>query len=69
METAKHTLTAADRCDRCGAQAYAKTIHEDDMELLWCAHHWRLHADKATPYLVYLDPAMPTQDGVKEHAT
>ncbi len=31
-------LTAADRCDRCGAQAYARTLH-DSGELLWCAHH------------------------------
>ena len=33
-------LTAVDRCDRCGAQAYVATQHRD-AELLWCIHHAR----------------------------
>jgi hypothetical protein len=33
-------LTAQDRCDRCGAQAYAKSMHSG-FPLLWCAHHLR----------------------------
>ena len=38
-------LTRQDRCDRCGAQAFVKaTIHAaDDMELLFCGHHFRAH--------------------------
>ena len=33
-------LTAADRCDRCGAQAYVRAIMLSGSELLFCAHHW-----------------------------
>jgi hypothetical protein len=33
-------LTAADRCDRCGAQAYVRTVLTSGSELLFCAHHW-----------------------------
>ena len=31
-------LTAADRCDRCGAQAYVR-VRLITGELLFCAHH------------------------------
>lgn len=34
-------LTAADRCDRCGAQAYVRVILHSGSDLLFCAHHWR----------------------------
>jgi hypothetical protein len=33
-------LTAADRCDRCGAQAYVRAVLGSGSELLFCAHHW-----------------------------
>ncbi len=33
-------LTATDRCDRCGAQAYVRTILASGYELLFCSHHW-----------------------------
>jgi hypothetical protein len=39
-------LTAADRCDRCGAQAYIRVELNSGGELLFCAHHGRAHADK-----------------------
>ena len=32
-------LTAADRCDRCGAQAYLRVVLTSGGELLFCAHH------------------------------
>lgn len=43
------TLTAFDRCDRCGAQAYYKTVRANykaadergSDELLFCGHHMR----------------------------
>lgn len=35
------TLTAADRCDRCGAQAYVRVTLGSGGELLFCAHHGR----------------------------
>lgn len=40
-------LTAADRCDRCGAQAYVllgvSVPHHGIRELLLCAHDYRHH--------------------------
>lgn len=33
------TLTANDRCDRCGAQAYVKIVGSTG-ELLFCSHHY-----------------------------
>lgn len=39
-------LTAADRCDRCGAQAYLRVRLMSGGELLFCAHHARAHQDK-----------------------
>ncbi|GLU48048.1 DUF7455 domain-containing protein [Nocardiopsis ansamitocini] len=38
-------LTAADRCDRCGAQAYVRVVLSSGGELLFCAHHMRKHDD------------------------
>ena len=39
-------LTAADRCDRCGAQAYVRVTLPTGSELLFCAHHGREYAPK-----------------------
>ena len=39
-------LTTADRCDRCGAQAYLRVELQSGGELLFCAHHAREHGDK-----------------------
>ena len=39
-------LSAADRCDRCGAQAYLRVKLQSGGELLFCAHHAREHGDK-----------------------
>lgn len=39
-------LTAVDRCDRCGAQAYLRVSLQVGGELLFCAHHAREHGDK-----------------------
>jgi hypothetical protein len=36
-------LTAADRCDRCGARAYVRVTLPGGGELLFCAHHGRAH--------------------------
>ncbi|MDQ6525340.1 hypothetical protein RB608_17085 [Nocardioides sp. LHD-245] len=38
-------LTAEDRCDRCGAQAYLRVELVSGGELLFCAHHAREHGD------------------------
>jgi hypothetical protein len=37
-------LSAADRCDRCGARAYLRAVLPSGSELLFCAHHAREHA-------------------------
>lgn len=39
-------LTAVDRCDRCGAQAYLRVLLQAGGELLFCAHHAREHSEK-----------------------
>ena len=42
------TLTAIDRCDRCGARAYLRVFLRSGGELLFCAHHARQHREKLT---------------------
>ena len=34
-------LTAADRCDRCGARATTRVILDSGSDLLFCGHHTR----------------------------
>lgn len=55
----KVSLTAQDRCDRCGAQAY-HVARKDGLTLQWCSHHereygpalvlagWQIVADSAS---------------------
>lgn len=38
-------MTAADRCDACGAQAYVR-VEMESGELLFCAHHARQYRAK-----------------------
>lgn len=38
-DTKVPTLTAADRCDRCGAQAHLRATMPSGLPLLFCAHH------------------------------
>ena len=38
---ATETLTAADRCDSCGARAYIRVLLPRGGELMFCAHHGR----------------------------
>lgn len=40
------TMTAADRCDRCGAQAFIKAVMSEGLELRFCGHHGRQHLEK-----------------------
>jgi len=39
----QRSLTAIDRCDRCGAQAYVRARIVTGGELLFCAHHGTEH--------------------------
>jgi hypothetical protein len=40
-----HQLTASDRCDSCGAQAYIR-VAIGSSELLFCAHHGKKYQEK-----------------------
>lgn len=44
MMTETATLTAADRCDACGARAYVRAELASGV-LYFCAHHARKHGD------------------------
>lgn len=37
------SLTAADRCDRCGARAAVRAVLPNGLDLLFCQHHARAH--------------------------
>jgi hypothetical protein len=45
-------IRAADRCDRCGAQAYIRAVLANGSELLFCGHHGRHHEPKLRPLTV-----------------
>jgi len=66
------TLTAADRCDRCGARAYVRARLTSGGELLFCAHHGREHLPKlldlATDIQDETDLLTPTPVGVNVDA-
>lgn len=49
-------LTRADRCDRCGAQAFYRAVLATG-ELLFCAHHGRAYAQRLS------EVALELQDG------
>jgi acetyl-CoA carboxylase beta subunit len=39
-------LSAQDRCDKCGSQAYVLVIFENENSLTFCGHHWNQYAEK-----------------------
>ena len=41
--TSAPALTAHDRCDRCGAQAYVRATLPGGTDLLFCGHHGNAH--------------------------
>jgi len=45
---APHQLTASDRCDSCGAQAYIRVTMASG-ELFFCAHHATKFKEKLAP--------------------
>lgn len=48
-------LNAADRCDRCGAQAYVRVVLAGGGELLFCRHHYSEHEDKLESIAIAVD--------------
>jgi len=47
--TATAPLSALDRCDRCGAQAYVRVVLAAGGYLLFCGHHFREHEARLRP--------------------
>lgn len=45
LTTTAPALSALDRCDSCGAQAYVR-VGMNNGELLFCAHHGRKYHEK-----------------------
>ncbi len=45
---ADRPMSALDRCDSCGAQAYVRVVLNDS-ELLFCGHHAKKHEPKLRP--------------------
>lgn len=45
---AERPISALDRCDSCGAQAYVRVMLNGS-ELLFCAHHAHRHEAKLRP--------------------
>lgn len=45
---AAESLTASDRCDSCGSQAFVRAVMPHG-ELLFCSHHGRKFHDQLAP--------------------
>jgi hypothetical protein len=64
-------LTALDRCDRCGAQAYVRVTLAAGGDLLFCGHHFREHEARLRPLALdvqdetakLVEPATPAVEG------
>jgi hypothetical protein len=46
-------LTANDRCDACGSQAYVQ-VFINDASLLFCAHHYNKNEEAIKPTAKYV---------------
>lgn len=55
-ENRAQALSAVDRCDSCGAQAYIRVTLPSGSDLLFCAHHGNKHREKLSgPGFVWHD--------------
>ena len=45
-------LTAADRCDRCNAQAYVRVVLAGGADLQFCGHHWARNESALRPMAI-----------------
>jgi len=51
VDTKEWVLTAADRCDSCGAQAYVQ-VRGISGELMFCGHHYdKANSEKLTAFV------------------
>ena len=60
-------LTALDRCDRCGAQAYVRTVLGSGSELLFCSPHWHQNSDRLREVAVTIQDDEPRIAALDEH--
>jgi hypothetical protein len=66
-------LSANDRCDRCGSQAYLRVGLAYGAELLFCAHHGRQHGDRLRDVAIFIQDEsdrlieVPANRGVLVH--
>jgi len=59
-------LTAADRCDRCGAQARVRVIMPGGGDLLFCGHHGKQYSEQLRKVAIsYVDQTESVQDELK----
>lgn len=65
---APEALTAADRCDRCGARAYLRVTLPGGGELLFCAHHGRAHSPALRAAEAQIHDESTTLDGTPASA-
>lgn len=47
-------LSAKDRCDRCGAQAWVRVGLGENLDLLFCGHHFAENEGKVVPLSSYI---------------
>jgi hypothetical protein len=59
-------LSAADRCDRCGAQAYVRVVLAGGGELLFCRHHYTDHEEKLRSVAIAVDDERERIDTASE---
>ena len=53
-QTPTSTLSVADRCDRCGAQAFVRVVLRAG-ELLFCGHHGRENAPALAAVALFVE--------------
>ena len=53
------TLSVADRCDRCGAQAFVRVLLRSG-ELLFCGHHARENEQALLPFALQVEDSTGT---------
>lgn len=52
--TSATALSVADRCDRCGAQAFVRVVLRAG-ELLFCGHHGRAYEQALTEVALFVE--------------
>ncbi len=61
-------LTVADRCDRCGAQAYVRATMESGFDLLLCAHHFHENENRLREIALHIQDESQRLSGVTSTA-